>query len=33
MPSAAAKLRHLLAQPELLVMPGCYDAISANLCE
>lgn len=33
MPSAAEKLRHLLAQPGLLVMPGCHDALSAKLCE
>ncbi len=31
--SAAEKLRRLLKQPGLLVMPGCHDAISAKLCE
>lgn len=31
--SAAEKLRQLLAQPGILVMPGCHDAISAKLCE
>ncbi|MGR8935625.1 MAG: isocitrate lyase/PEP mutase family protein [Gammaproteobacteria bacterium] len=33
MSSATAKLRYLLEQPGLLVMPGCHDAISAKLCE
>jgi len=33
MQSPAEKLRHLLRQPGLLVMPGCHDAISARLCE
>jgi len=31
--SQADKLRKLLARPEILVMPGCYDAISARLIE
>lgn len=31
--SSAEKLRKLLAKPGLLVMPGCYDAISAKLIE
>lgn len=31
--SPASRLRELLAQPEILVMPGCYDAISARLIE
>jgi 2-methylisocitrate lyase-like PEP mutase family enzyme len=31
--SPAQKLRNLLARPELLVMPGCHDAISAKLCQ
>lgn len=31
--SAAEKLRALLSEPGLLVMPGCHDAISAKLCE
>jgi 2-methylisocitrate lyase-like PEP mutase family enzyme len=31
--SAADKLRQLLNQPGLIVMPGCHDAISAKLCE
>lgn len=29
--SAAQKLRHLLAQPNIEIMPGCYDALSAKL--
>jgi 2-methylisocitrate lyase-like PEP mutase family enzyme len=33
MPSAADKLRQLLNQPGLIVMPGCHDAISAKLCQ
>ncbi len=33
MQSPAEKLRQLLQQPGLLVMPGCHDAISARLCE
>lgn len=33
MPSAVKQLRNLLNQPRLLVLPGCYDAISAKLCE
>lgn len=31
--SPAQKLRNLLARPELLIMPGCHDAISARLCQ
>jgi len=31
--SAASRLRDLLAKPEILVMPGCYDAMSARLIE
>jgi 2-methylisocitrate lyase-like PEP mutase family enzyme len=31
--SPATRLRELLAAPEILVMPGCYDAISARLIE
>ncbi len=31
--SSADNLRSLLAEPGLLVMPGCHDAISAKLCE
>ena len=31
--SPASRLRELLAQPEILVMPGCYDAMSARLIE
>ncbi len=30
MPDAKAKLRALLAQPEMVVAPGSYDAISAR---
>lgn len=33
MHSPAEKLRQLLAEPGLLVMPGCHDALSAKLCE
>jgi 2-methylisocitrate lyase-like PEP mutase family enzyme len=33
MPSAAARLRTLLARPGMLVMPGLHDAISARLVE
>lgn len=33
MPSPAEKLRKLLAQPKLHVMPCCYDALSAKLIE
>lgn len=29
----ASRLRELLAEPEILVMPGCYDAMSARLIE
>jgi 2-methylisocitrate lyase-like PEP mutase family enzyme len=29
----ATRLRELLAAPEILVMPGCYDAMSARLIE
>lgn len=32
-PSAADRLRALLARPGILVMPGCHDAMSARLCE
>jgi 2-methylisocitrate lyase-like PEP mutase family enzyme len=31
--SPATRLRELLAKPEILVMPGCYDAMSARLIE
>lgn len=31
--SAAEKLRRLLDRPEIIVMPGCHDALSAKLCE
>ncbi len=31
--SPATRLRELLASPEILVMPGCYDAMSARLIE
>ncbi len=31
--SAADRLRQLLAKPELLVMPACYDALSAKLIQ
>ena len=31
--SPATRLRELLARPEILVMPGCYDAMSARLIE
>jgi 2-methylisocitrate lyase-like PEP mutase family enzyme len=31
--SPATHLRALLAAPEILVMPGCYDALSARLIE
>ena len=31
--SPATRLRELLAAPEILVMPGCYDALSARLVE
>lgn len=31
--SATDKLRQLLNQPGLIVMPGCHDAISAKLCQ
>ena len=31
--STATQLRELLAAPEILVMPGCYDAMSARLIE
>lgn len=31
--SPAEQLRKLLAQPGILVMPGCYDAMSAKLVE
>ena len=29
--SAAQKLRELLAEPHIAVMPGCFDALSAKL--
>jgi len=32
-PSPAASLRHLLNQPEILVTPCCFDALSARLIE
>ena len=32
MNSPAEKLRQLLARPEMLLMPGCHDALSARLC-
>ncbi len=31
--TAAEKLRRLLDHPEIIVMPGCHDALSAKLCE
>ncbi len=31
--SPATKLKNLLDRPELLIFPGCHDAISAKLCE
>ncbi len=31
--SAAAQLRNLLARPELLMMPACFDALSARLVQ
>ena len=31
--SPATRLRELLAAPEILVMPGCFDALSARLIE
>ncbi|MCP5159963.1 MAG: isocitrate lyase/PEP mutase family protein [Gammaproteobacteria bacterium] len=33
MPTPADRLRALLAQPGLLLMPGCHDAMSAQLIE
>lgn len=33
MNSPAEALRKLLAQPGILVMPGCHDALSARLAE
>lgn len=33
MTTAAAHLRQLLAEPGILVMPGCFDAMSAKLIE
>lgn len=33
MPTPADQLRALLAQPGLLLMPGCHDALSAKLIE
>ena len=33
MQSPAEKLRTLLDQPGLILMPGCHDAMSAKLCE
>lgn len=33
MPTQADKLRQILAQPGLLSMPGCHDALSARLIE
>ncbi|HCB14453.1 MAG TPA: carboxyvinyl-carboxyphosphonate phosphorylmutase [Gammaproteobacteria bacterium] len=33
MPTPADQLRTLLAQPGLLLMPGCHDALSATLIE
>ena len=33
MSSPADKLRELLNQPEIILMPGCHDAMSAKLCE
>ncbi len=33
MPTPTDKLRKLLKRPEMLVMPGCHDALSAKLCE
>lgn len=33
MPTPANTLRALLAQPDILIMPGCFDAMSAKLIE
>ncbi len=33
MHSPAEQLRHLLARPRILTLPGCYDAISAKVIE
>jgi len=33
MPAATDALRRLLAGPDILVMPCCYDALSARLAE
>lgn len=32
-PSPAKKLRDLLSKPEILVMPCCYDGLTARLVE
>lgn len=32
-PSAAEQLRTMLAKPDILVMPGCFDAMSARLVQ
>jgi 2-methylisocitrate lyase-like PEP mutase family enzyme len=29
----AAKLRKLLSKPDILLVPGCFDALSARLIE
>ena len=31
--SPAARLRALLAEPGIIIMPGCFDAMSARLIE
>lgn len=33
MPSPASQLRELLSQPDILIIPGCHDALSAKLCQ
>jgi len=33
MKTAAERLRQLLSEPDIIVMPGCFDAISAKLIE
>ena len=30
---ATTKLRNLLKEPDMLVVPGCYDAVSALICQ
>ena len=33
MKTAAERLRQLLSEPGIIVMPGCFDAMSAKLVE